>query len=82
MNGLIPGICFGFQVMEREESPNVPFTIFRTRFPTGDSFSLPTTSSFYILGVFSTTDTLILFFYSSESNHLRQLLSFTQLLLE
>ncbi|XP_066910086.1 uncharacterized protein [Clytia hemisphaerica] len=26
------GICYGFQVMAKEESPNVPFTIFRTRF--------------------------------------------------
>jgi len=27
------GICYGYQVMESQESPNVPFTIFRTRFP-------------------------------------------------
>ncbi|XP_022288437.2 uncharacterized protein LOC111100644 isoform X2 [Crassostrea virginica] len=26
------GICYGFQVMESHESPNVPFTILRTRF--------------------------------------------------
>jgi len=27
------GICFGYQVMESQESPNVPFTILKTRFP-------------------------------------------------
>ncbi|XP_061188793.1 uncharacterized protein LOC133196966 [Saccostrea echinata] len=26
------GVCYGFQVMESNESPNVPFTILRTRF--------------------------------------------------
>lgn len=29
------GICYGFQVMEDVESPNIPFTILRTRFHTG-----------------------------------------------
>ena len=29
------GICYGFQVMESQESPNIPFTIFMTRFPEG-----------------------------------------------
>ncbi|XP_061191628.1 uncharacterized protein LOC133199816 [Saccostrea echinata] len=29
------GICYGFQIMENNESPNVPFTFIRTRFLTG-----------------------------------------------
>ena len=29
------GICYGFQLMLSHESPNIPFTIFRTRFATG-----------------------------------------------
>lgn len=29
------GICYGFQLMLSHESPNMPFTIFRTRFATG-----------------------------------------------
>eukprot|EP00795_Rhopilema_esculentum_P009031 gene9031-16674_t len=28
------GICYGFEIMDTHESPNVPFTIFRMRFPT------------------------------------------------
>jgi len=32
---LFPGICYGFEVMECHESPNVPFTIFWTRFEEG-----------------------------------------------
>ncbi|XP_066929541.1 uncharacterized protein [Clytia hemisphaerica] len=27
------GICYGYQVMHKEESPDTPFTIFKTRFP-------------------------------------------------
>ncbi|XP_066928489.1 uncharacterized protein [Clytia hemisphaerica] len=34
----IHGICIGFQVMDKEESPNIPFTIFRTRFPTAPKY--------------------------------------------
>ena len=30
-----PGVCIGFQVMDKEESPNIPFTVFRQRFPKG-----------------------------------------------
>ncbi|XP_065052628.1 uncharacterized protein LOC135681910 isoform X2 [Rhopilema esculentum] len=26
-------ICYGFQVMEHQESPNIPYTVIRTRFP-------------------------------------------------
>ena len=29
------GICYGFQVMKSNESPDVPFTILRTRFHIG-----------------------------------------------
>ncbi|XP_066913987.1 uncharacterized protein [Clytia hemisphaerica] len=29
------GICYGYQVMHKEESPDTPFTIFKTRFPQG-----------------------------------------------
>ena len=29
------GIIYGFQVMRSAESSNLPFTIFKTRFPTG-----------------------------------------------
>uniref|UniRef100_A0A7M5XNQ1 Uncharacterized protein n=1 Tax=Clytia hemisphaerica TaxID=252671 RepID=A0A7M5XNQ1_9CNID len=32
------GVCFGFQVMEKEESPNIPFTIFKTRLPTAPKY--------------------------------------------
>jgi len=32
---LLEGVCYGFQVMQTNESPDVPFTIFRTRFKTG-----------------------------------------------
>ena len=28
-------ICYGFDVMSAQESPNIPFTFFRTRFPKG-----------------------------------------------
>ncbi|XP_052683945.1 uncharacterized protein LOC128168947 [Crassostrea angulata] len=31
------GICYGFQIMENNESPNVPFTFIRTRFLTAPS---------------------------------------------
>lgn len=34
-NAYLLGICYGFQVMDKEESPNVPFTIFRRRFNRG-----------------------------------------------
>ncbi|XP_066915621.1 uncharacterized protein [Clytia hemisphaerica] len=27
------GVCLGYQIMAKKESPDVPFTIFRTRFP-------------------------------------------------
>ena len=33
---LIKGINYGFQVMESAESPNIPFTNFRTRFAKGN----------------------------------------------
>ena len=34
---LLPtGINYGFQAMESHESPNVPFTVFRTRFLKGE----------------------------------------------
>jgi len=29
------GICYGFQALDKVESPNTAFTIFRTRFPKG-----------------------------------------------
>jgi len=29
------GICYGFQVMKYHESPDVPFTLLRTRFTKG-----------------------------------------------
>eukprot|EP00111_Clytia_hemisphaerica_P009034 TCONS_00026469-protein len=32
------GVCFGFQVMDKAESPNIPFTIFKTRFPIAPKF--------------------------------------------
>ncbi|XP_033731140.1 uncharacterized protein LOC117320740 [Pecten maximus] len=31
------GLCYGFQIMENNESPNVPFTFIRTRFLTAPS---------------------------------------------
>lgn len=33
------GICYGFQLMPTNESPNIPFTILRTRFRKGNSFN-------------------------------------------
>ena len=45
---LSTGICYGFEIMEDAESPNVPFTILRTRFHTGNSstiFILNTTNA-------------------------------------
>lgn len=32
------GVCYGFQVMQTNESPDVPFTIFRTRFKTAPKY--------------------------------------------
>ncbi|KAH3872602.1 hypothetical protein DPMN_035821 [Dreissena polymorpha] len=32
----VHGICYGFQIMDDVESPNIPFTIMRTRFNTGN----------------------------------------------
>ena len=29
------GICYGFEIMRDHESPDIPFTILRTRFPEG-----------------------------------------------
>lgn len=34
----ISGVCYGFEVMSNSESPNVPFTILRTRFSSGMKF--------------------------------------------
>lgn len=33
---IFQGVCYGLQVMQTMESPNVPFTILRTRFKTGN----------------------------------------------
>ena len=35
---LISGVSYGFQLMSNMESPNIPFTILKTMFPTGKSF--------------------------------------------
>ncbi len=32
------GVCLGYQIMGQKESPNVPFTLFRTRFPKGETY--------------------------------------------
>ena len=32
---ILSGICIGFEVMSSHESPNVPFTLFKTRFSKG-----------------------------------------------
>ena len=32
---LFAGICYGFQMMRKCESPDIPFTVFRTRFKQG-----------------------------------------------
>ena len=31
------GVCYGFQVMRQNESPEVPFTLLMTRFKQGES---------------------------------------------
>ena len=33
------GICLGFSVMASAESPSMPFTIFKTRWPKGKFFT-------------------------------------------
>lgn len=33
----VKGICYGCQVLPRHESPDIPFTVFRTRFQKGCS---------------------------------------------
>ena len=35
----ITGICYGFQVMSSHESPDVPFTLLRTRFRIGNKWN-------------------------------------------
>ena len=32
----IAGICYGFEMMDTKESTNIPFTVIRTRYETGE----------------------------------------------
>ncbi len=36
----VVGICYEFEIMDAQESPNVPFTIFRIRYLTGKKSDL------------------------------------------